>query len=163
MCTRPWPLPSCRAPPTWCRLSVPGLPPCSACCACQHPLHSAAALLRTPLAQAHKRGLDVDKLHDSRTPAWRNLRGRSASQRKRSYYEGPEQEDEDDEVEDQPSGSEEEPEEEEEEVGGSGPRGGGAEWACCRVLERASALPSGGRQGTMGCCNPSRVPSAQPH
>lgn len=102
------------------------------------------------LSQAHKRGLDVDKLHDSRTPAWRNLRGRSASQRKRSYYEGPEQEDEDDEVEDQPSGSEEEPEEVEEEVGGSGRWGGLAEWACCRVLERASALPSSGRQGTMG-------------
>ncbi|PRW59558.1 ATPase family AAA domain-containing-like isoform X1 [Chlorella sorokiniana] len=69
--------------------------------------------------EAHKRGLDVDKLHGSRTPAWRNLRGRSASQRKRSYYEGPEeQEDEDDEVEDQPSGSEAEEQEEEEESSG---------------------------------------------
>lgn len=85
-----------------------------------------AATPRHPTSQAHKRGLDVDKLHGSRTPAWRNLRGRSASQRKRSYYEGPEPADDDDEVEDQPSGSEEEEEveeEEEEQVGGSWPAG----------------------------------------
>lgn len=64
-----------------------------------------------PPPQAHKRGLDVGKLHGSRTPAWKNLRGRSASRRKQ-YFEGPE--DEGDELEDRPSGSEEEEEEEHE-------------------------------------------------
>lgn len=76
--------------------------------------------------QAHKRGLDVQKLHGSRTPAWRNLRGRGSQKKVQSYFEGPE--DEDDELADEPpsdddgaeeSGSgEEEEEEEEEEVRG---------------------------------------------
>ena len=73
--------------------------------------------VRPTWVQAPKRGLDVEQLQDSRTPAWRNLRGRSASQRKQSYYEGPEQEDEDDELEDQPSSGSEGAEEEEEEGG----------------------------------------------
>ncbi|KAL4429387.1 hypothetical protein ABPG77_005161 [Micractinium sp. CCAP 211/92] len=76
------------------------------------------------IAEAHKRGLDVEKLHGSRTPAWRNLRGRGSQKKVQSYFEGPE--DEDDELADEPpsdddgeeesgSGEEEEEEEEEEE------------------------------------------------
>lgn len=51
---------------------------------CTHPILPHAS---SPL-QAAKRGLDVGKLHGSRTPAWRNLRGRSAPALKKSYFEG---------------------------------------------------------------------------
>jgi hypothetical protein len=54
--------------------------------------------------QAHKRGLDVEKLNGSRTPAWRSLRGRDGAAKKQSYFEGPE--DEEDELADQPSDGE---------------------------------------------------------
>jgi hypothetical protein len=72
----------------------------------------------------------VEKLHGSRTPAWRNLRGRGL-QKKQSYFEGPE--DEDDELQDQPSEGEEEEEGalddavalDEEEDGGSSEASGG--------------------------------------
>ncbi len=74
--------------------------------------------------QAHKRGLDVEKLHGSRTPAWRNLRGRGV-QKKQSYFEGPE--DEDDELEDRPSEDEEQGRQEsmDEEPEGSGSEASG--------------------------------------
>jgi hypothetical protein len=65
--------------------------------------------------QAHKRGLDVEKLHDSATPAWRNLRGRTRDRKKQSYFEGPE--DEEDELQDHPSEEEERLEEEEDAAG----------------------------------------------
>lgn len=63
--------------------------------------------------QAHKRGLDVEKLHGSKTPAWRNLRGRTGGPKKQSYFDGPE--DEEDELEDKPSDGEVDEEEAEEE------------------------------------------------
>ena len=50
--------------------------------------HIALPPTTTMLLQAPKRGLDVDKLGGSRTPAWRNLRGRGSTHKKRSYYEG---------------------------------------------------------------------------
>ena len=69
--------------------------------------------------QAHKRGLDVGKLHDSQTPAWRNLRGRgSAGQKRQSYFEGPE--DEDDELADQASEEGQEEEESSSEASSAG-------------------------------------------
>lgn len=167
----------CRPPaavgwPTWCWLSVPGLP-CDG-----HPAmatrlsHASTAGLPTR-AQAHKRGLDVEQLHDSRTPAWRNLRGRSASRRKQSYYEGPEQGDEDDELEDQISGSEGgQEEEEEEEPAGDGSsdevrgrrRGGGScssreRWLCEHAPAAAHASCKGGGAGLVWLC---RRPTGRP-
>ena len=69
--------------------------------------HPPACLVPAPPApplQAHKRGLDVEKLNGNRTPAWRNLRGRDGAAKKQSYFEGPE--DEEDELADQPSDGE---------------------------------------------------------
>lgn len=47
------------------------------------------------MKEAARRGLDVEQLHDSSTPAWRNLRGRVSSQ-PRNYYDGPADHDDDD-------------------------------------------------------------------
>lgn len=70
------------------------------------------------MLQAPRRGLDVDQLHSSQTPAWRNLRGRGERQLKRaSYYEG--DADADDEIADQRSDDDDEELGADEEAAGS--------------------------------------------
>ena len=66
--------------------------------------------------QAAKRGLNVDQLHNSQTPAWGNLRRRSRL-KQASYFEG--EEDADDEVADQHVGSVDEGRRNDEEQRGS--------------------------------------------
>ena len=100
------PLPPGAACPRLRRGAPPGGPASAPRALPRHRCGSRFAPLLLPPLQAAKRGLDVDRLHGSRTPAWRNLRGRSASARKKSYYEGPEEEDDGEELQDQPSGSE---------------------------------------------------------
>ena len=127
----PQPLEPCSAPRAQARCNPQPKPPAALCC-----------------AQAARRGLDVEQLHDSQTPAWRNLRTRDGGSRlkRASYYEG--EPDADDEVADQRS-DEEEAAESEGEEGSSGSssevragrgRRGAAGGRGCRVQrERATS------------------------
>lgn len=61
------------------------------------------------MREAGKRGLDVDALHASHTPAWGNLRTRGAGRKTRpNYAEYPAGDEDEDEMDDEPAASEEE-------------------------------------------------------
>ncbi|GAB4822033.1 hypothetical protein N2152v2_009079 [Parachlorella kessleri] len=90
-----------------------GRPPSAACAAVMRALSLG---LLTQAKAAAKRGLNVDQLHNSQTPAWGNLRRRSRL-KQASYFEG--EEDAEDEVADQHVGSDDEEGGDEGEQGGS--------------------------------------------